>query len=196
MTAAPASNNRIGDISPHLSLVEDPGVTFTYSLDHFQPEKYSDGTLAMSIGRLVTEAGAAYRLNMGGKHGYELDAERLTQRRNFAYSIFREFGMLQSVVELSDNKASEEQLEQVQTEFAKDYYDPADKTIADLPRSEINDLIEKRMGHPVIRTANSLARISGESNSNMRTDAILVTRAAALILEKIEEAEYPEKVEL
>jgi hypothetical protein len=197
----------------HLSLVPSDAEGL---LTHFQSTEYSDGEIARKISRLATYGSEHYRDFLGGKSGILLEVEHRNKRRALAARIFQEFGMLENALKTDEELATEaatrtgrprskkpseddapkatDMLTEVGITFVNQYYDPAEAEVESRPRTEVSDVIEAYFDHPVIKTTNSWARIIGSSNEHMRTDAVLLQRASALILEHIDEAKPSEEL--
>lgn len=161
--------------------------TRTPGISRFEASAFSESLIAIKIGELITHASSSYREGMSGHE--DLDLKRLTKRRQFAFEAFKEFGMLQTMIETSDEATARET-------FSTEFYNPAESQLEQTDRSEANQLIENRFNHPVVRAANRWTLISGDSNKNMRNDAVRVTRAVAIILESIGEEKYQGDLEL
>lgn len=174
-------------------------------IEAFDRKKIDEVEVAKRLGVLVGEATVEYRRGIAAKHGDVLDYERLLQRRLFVVRAMREFGMLDELrpawaekVVLTDaaeahaatgtkkdfDPSTIDIPKLADAEVAKTFYDDAEKAAQDMPRAEINDLIDARFSHPLIRTANSWVRTNGEPISS---DAVLIMRATAVLLESLGE---------
>lgn len=187
----------------------------------FEPDAFSDGSIAAGISIVATHAAEHYREYLAGKSGIDWEVERRNYRRMMAARIFQQFGMLDGVVKTDPEIAAEfaeakeaaskarsateaiekgpkatDGLTDEGKKFVETVYDPAERTAAQISRSDMFDLIEARFKHPVVRATNSWVLLSGKSNEHMREDAVMLQRAAAIILENMGEPEYKEDLEL
>jgi hypothetical protein len=191
------------------------------TIEHFDRASLSEGAMAVRISILSTYASEHYRDYLAGKSGIDWEVERRNTRRVLAARIFQEFGMLAGAVKTDDEisasfaaskaaaakakniaEANEkgpkatDGLTGVGRNFVQTFYDPAEREAAAMAKADVFELIESRFRHPVVRTTNSWVMLSGKSNEHMREDAVMLQRAAAILLENIDEAEYKEDLEL
>lgn len=156
---------------PHLTAVPDnPEVPV---IRPFERDAYSEGSIATDIGTVVSALKESYQREMGTNNADDYDNKRRSKRLEMATSIFKKFNMIQQEAEV---------------DFAGLYTD-AEKR-AENPdasrstRMALLEEVEKYEEHPVMRSVVALARVAGEGVP--KHDAVIVQRAAALLLSEVE----------